>query len=357
MRHRLIKAAAGAVAFVLAATAIFSVTCLAMPADSDTIYQGIDVSIYQGDIDFEAVKDSGIQAVYIRAGEGDNVTDANFEKNTRGAKGAGLVFGYYYYVTATTRAQAVSQAKYFAGLIKGTGYTARPAMDFEEFDGLSRGDINIIGLAFMQTLESESGVRPMLYSDADDASAVWTAQFSKYPLWVADYSGGDLPPDSTVWSSFAGYQYADDGKIDGISGDVDLDKFTDRVLLTDSEKPSDGSGGGDSGSSDTSTGEKRIVYHIKWGDTLWALSRRFGVNIPSIAKDNSIINPNLIFAGRNLFIRVVAKDGYYTYTVAWGDTLSAVSRWYGVSVDDLVKTNDIANRDLIYPAQKIKIAD
>ena len=109
-------------AALLTAATIFSGTAFALPPAEKNTIRGIDVSVYQGDIDFSAVKKSGIGAVYIRAGAGNSYTDGKLEDNYRKAKAAGLKIGFYYYVTAMNEEEAVSQAEKFAALIEGKNY-------------------------------------------------------------------------------------------------------------------------------------------------------------------------------------------------------------------------------------------
>ena len=81
------------------------------------VYHGIDVSEWQGDIDFEAVRQSGIDAVYIRAGEGSDYVDAYFESHYQGALAAGLKIGYYHYVTAQNEEEAKEESQTLAVLL------------------------------------------------------------------------------------------------------------------------------------------------------------------------------------------------------------------------------------------------
>lgn len=197
-----------------------------------TEYQGIDVSVFQGDIDFEAAKADGIEAVYIRAGEGTDITDSQFEANYEKALAAELKFGFYYFVTAENAAEAVSQAQRFAGLLEGKTYELRPAMDFEDFEGLSTAELNAISLAFLQELEGQTNIRPALYTDAYAAESLWTSQLAVYPLWIADYGPGrDNPPRTGVWETWSGYQYSDEGSVSGIDAAADLDVFRSSLLI------------------------------------------------------------------------------------------------------------------------------
>ncbi|MCM1544173.1 MAG: hypothetical protein NC110_02635 [Ruminococcus sp.] len=209
---------------------------LALAPESDRLYDGIDVSVFQGEIDFERVRESGIRVVYIRAGFAAGQPDEFFERNADGARRAGLRFGFYFYVTARTPYEAELQARYFASIIKGKDYDCRPVMDFEEFSGLSHTEIRNIGIAFLRALEERTRTLPMLYTDAYAASFVWGDEFSRYPLWVADYGPSEPDVIGDVWSAWSGFQYSDTGRIDGISDSVDLDKFTSRVFLTEDEK-------------------------------------------------------------------------------------------------------------------------
>ena len=145
------KKVAAALVFVMVLMA--AMPAFALQADSRHVYEGIDVSVYQGNIDFEKVKGDGIEVVYIRAGEGSSYVDSKFKQNARRANAAGLKFGFYLYVTAQNTEEAEQQASFFADLIKDYDYDCRPAMDFENFSGLSRDQVNQIGKAFMEKLE------------------------------------------------------------------------------------------------------------------------------------------------------------------------------------------------------------
>ena len=208
-------------------------------AQENKLFDGIDVSSYQGTIDFNRVKASGIDVVYIKAGEGGQITDPYFKQNYLKAARAGLIFGAYYYVTAKNTSEAKAQANDFFNLIRATSFNARPAMDFEDFSGMEREDINEIGLTFLEELERLTKITPMIYTDASSAKTIWSDAFSKYPLWLADYSERDeFPPDITVWESWTGFQYSNTGTVPGISGNVDLNKFRDGILISLSDSDS-----------------------------------------------------------------------------------------------------------------------
>lgn len=318
----------------------------AISADTDEVLSGIDISVYQGDIDFEQVKNSGIEVVYIRAGYGFSVTDPKFEKNYTNATKAGLKCGAYYFVTARNTEQAYLQATRFAELISGKTFAARPAMDFEEFGSLGKNGINIVGLAFMQKLRELTGIVPILYTDAYNASETWDWNFAQFPLWVADYDAEEPYVTSNIWQSYAGFQYSDRGEIPGIYGNVDLDRFTSSVFLN-----------GASEATPTKSPDA-IRYTVKRGDTLWGIAKKFGVTVSAVVNANNIRNPNLIYVGEVFIIphmTSVESSGYTLYTVRRGDTLWGISRKFGTSINSIVALNGIENPNLIYAGEVFKI--
>lgn len=318
----------------------------AISADTDEVFSGIDVSVYQGDIDFEQVKNSGIEVVYIRAGYGFSVTDPKFEENYTNATKAGLKCGAYYFVTARNTEQAYLQATRFAELISGKTFAARPAMDFEEFGSLGKNGINIVGLAFMQKLRELTGIVPILYTDAYNASETWGWNFAQFPLWVADYDAEEPYVTSNIWQSYAGFQYSDRGEIPGIYGNVDLDRFTSSVFLNGANE-----------ATPTKTPDA-IRYTVKRGDTLWGIAKKFGVTVSAVVNANNIRNPNLIYVGEVFIIphMTSAESSRYTlYAVRRGDTLWGISRKFGTSINNIVALNGIENPNLIYAGEVFKI--
>ena len=192
-------------------------------------YKGIDVSVYQGEIDFEKVKAAGIEVVYIRAGYGME-EDERFRANAAAARKAGMNLGFYFFVKAENAAQAEEQGRYFAGLIKSVPYTCRPAVDFEEYGELSAEVLNEIALAFARTVEGETGHTPIFYTNVSSVKTKWKEALTRYPLWIAEW-GVSEPASLGNWKEWAGFQYDNTGRVDGISADVDLDTFTEEVLL------------------------------------------------------------------------------------------------------------------------------
>lgn len=313
-------------------------------------YQGIDVSQWQGDIDFEQVAASGISMVYIRSSLGGGFIDPYFEQNYQRARAAGLQIGFYHYVTARTASQAQYQARFFVQTIQGKDFDCRLAMDFEDLTNLSAAEANEIGLAFIQELEKASGKKAVVYSNAYNAGAMFSGALTNYPLWIAEY-GVSQPSSAVNWSSWAGWQYTDQGRVPGISGYVDRDVFTDSMLLKTSgqvkpiPQPSPSSG--------------MIAYQVKAGDTLRAIARRYHTSVAAIVQENDIANPNLIYPGETLCITIhddtPQADSHTSYTVRAGDTLTAIAARFQTTVQRLASLNDIANPNRIYIGERLQI--
>lgn len=200
---------------------------------------GIDVSEWNGEIRFRNVREAGIGLVYMKATQGTDYVDREFERNYTEAVRERLKVGFYHYVSARTVQEAQEEARFFAEHIRRKHKDARPAMDFESFGDLTEEEIRDIGSAFLVTLERELKIRPALYTDASNASRIFAdSRFVRYPLWIADYDVS-RPDMENPWSEWSGWQYSDAGRVSGIAGRVDLDRFREGILLDREERKTD----------------------------------------------------------------------------------------------------------------------
>lgn len=192
---------------------------------------GIDVSEWQGKINWKKVARTGVRYAYIRACVGSHYVDSQFRRNHRNARRNKIKTGFYHYITARSVRQARRQARFFARTIEPYDYDLRPVMDFESFGRLSKREINRIALAYLKELKKRTGKKVAIYSDSNNATNTFTdSRLRKYPLWVAAY--GTTRPPTGQWRTYAAWQYADDGRIPGIRDDsVDLDYFRKGLLL------------------------------------------------------------------------------------------------------------------------------
>ena len=187
---------------------------------------GIDVSEWQGNIDFEKVKNAGVEFVIIRIGfqsnDGDPKVDNNYYENIKKAKEAGLKVGVYLYTIAENTDEAKNQALWVIDKLNGEKLDLGITFDWENFKywnsyKISFHYINEIANTFMNTVK-ENGYDAMLYSSKFYLETIWKNKLN-YPVWLAHYvdSKTDYKGDYKIW------QLCSNGRVDGIYGDVDMD--------------------------------------------------------------------------------------------------------------------------------------
>ena len=349
IKRRLTGAAAVLLACIAALVFAALVPARAIPPSGGRQYRGIDISEFQGEIDFEEVRRSGIEAVYIRVGAGE-YTDEYFAENYERAKAAGLKIGFYHYVTARSVEEGRRQARFFASLAAGREPDMRLAMDFEYFGSLSVSQINAISEAYLDELTALTKREAVIYSDLSNARNIFSrALAEKYPLWAAQY-GADEPSANGKWREWVGFQYTDEGRVGGIYGNVDRNIFTEGIFLSDSWRID---------------GEKRttvrartrtLTVYVRAGDTLWAIAREYGTTVGAIARENRIADPNRIFVGERLRITLPARgSGEEIYTVRRGDTPISIAGKFGVTLSALEDRNGLERGETIYAGDKLSI--
>ncbi len=333
----------------------------ALTPQSSLNYEGIDVSNWQGYIDYEQVKNAGIQVVYIKASQGTNIKDAYFDMNYENAKANGLRVGFYHFLTATNTEEAIEEANFFVSVIQGKTPDCKLVLDYESFGGVAREEVNRIARTFMERVEALTSKEIMLYSDLSNARNTFDTSLAEdYDLWIAYYEDkNNLVNIQTSWNTYVGIQYTDRGSVNGINGSVDRDLYTEEIFLNEnSEIPNNNE-------NEFPKNTESIEYTVQSGDTLSAIARRYGTTVQELVDINQIQNPNLIYPGEKL--RVLTNStvpgteergtGSITYIVRRGNTLSQIARAYHVSVQHIVEINDIPDPDLIYPGQKLRITE
>ena len=341
---------------ILMCFSIVAIKVYALSPASDLNYQGIDVSDWQGYINYAEVKNSGIDVVYIKSSQGSNWKDPYFELNYENAKANGLKVGVYHFLTATNTEAAQQEAEFFVSVISGK----QIAMDFEVFGGIGTYEINQVSKVFLSKVEELTGKEMVIYSDLYNATNIFDEELAnKYPLWLAYYGDYNyLRNESASWENFIGVQYEDNGRINGINGYVDRDLYSEKIFLNDNSNipNNDNPNGGEPNT-------RTITYVVRTGDTLSGIALRYGATVSELANINGIANPNLIYPGEDIRIPTNSNvNGNETratskiiYTVKPGDTLSAIALRYGVSVSQIASINNISNVNLIYPGEKIRI--
>ncbi|MBO7357546.1 MAG: EAL domain-containing protein [Lachnospiraceae bacterium] len=191
-------------------------------------YTGVDVSSFQGEIDWDKVKADGVDFVIIRCGlrgyaNGRLVEDPNFAANIEGAKAAGLHVGVYFYSQAVDTAEAIEEADMVLELIEPYHLTGPVAIDIEQAPDAARTDVltgdelTDIAVAFCEHVKG-AGYTPMIYSGMKYFVRVMDmTKLEDYEKWFCYYNRPlYFPYEISNW------QYSKSGTVDGIEGSVDL---------------------------------------------------------------------------------------------------------------------------------------
>lgn len=191
---------------------------------NDDTQIGIDVSKWQGDIDFSKLKASGVEFVIIRVGSsnglnGENFVDSKFIQNVKNANAVGIPVGIYFYSYASTMDRAISDAKWIVEQIKDYKIDLPIAFDWENWGSFNKFDVSFFGLTniakgFMDTIK-DAGYDAMLYSSKTYLENIWLP--TSYPVWLAHYT-----KNTNYTGEYSFWQMCSNGRVDGISGDVDI---------------------------------------------------------------------------------------------------------------------------------------
>lgn len=193
----------------------------ASPAET----RGLDVSHFQGTIDWSQVAQAGYAFAFIKATEGISFVDPKFATNWAGAKAAGLLRGAYHFFEGNADAQ--QQAENFLNTVVLEPGDLPPVLDVESSSASAQVPTATIieGVtAWLQAVQQATSRTPILYTDNSYWKSLATDQFSAYPLWIAEY-GVASPAVPSGWTSWAFWQLSQSGEVPGIATATDLDLF------------------------------------------------------------------------------------------------------------------------------------
>lgn len=220
-------------------TMLFSVVGLAVNVDDDDqevtlvgdknysnndhlIYDGIDVSNYQKDIDWRTTaKDDNIKFVYIKATEGATHKQHRYRRNIENARRHGIKVGSYHFMTTTASVQ--SQFENFISVALPEEQDLVPLLDVEKRGGWTIKQLQDSVMKFAILLEQHYGCKPMIYASSSYFNNYLGSQFAHYPLFIARYAKSE--PSLYYGAKWILWQFSDRGRIDGIDALVDLSRF------------------------------------------------------------------------------------------------------------------------------------
>ncbi len=204
------------------------VLCFPMGAQGQVRTRGIDVSRFQGEINWTKVaKDSTVKFVYIKATEGTSIQDPRYKTNIAKAKKAGLLVGSYHLYSSKTT--AYQQFANFKKMVKKSEQDLIPVLDIE---GHHSGRLNMARVdKLLELMEAEYGVKPMIYTSEKLFKTHFRGKkYAKYHIFIANYRRYPT-------TRFTLWQYTETGHLNGIRGYVDFNRFHRNHSLSDIRMP------------------------------------------------------------------------------------------------------------------------
>lgn len=221
--------------FVLAKMKVIYINNWFVNKNDSTI--GVDVSSYQANINMNKLKEQNIQFIYIKATEGSKAQDNTFEKNWDNAKKAGLLSGAYHFFSFDSEGK--TQAENFISTVD-DNMKGRliPAVDVEYYGDKKENppkkeDVVRELKVFLNALEKEYGVKPIIYSGAEIYDKYLKGEFDEYKKWISSFYtplSWNYKDDWYIW------QYLNKGELEGYSGG---EKYIDLNILNKDKKLED----------------------------------------------------------------------------------------------------------------------
>jgi lysozyme len=192
---------------------------------SGPVVKGVDVSVYQGSVDWAKVKGAGMTFAITRVSDGTGTLDSTFATNWKGIAAHGLIRGVYQFFEPG--GDPTKQANLVLSEVKSAGgFDADdlpPVMDIETTGGQSDATIQSHMQTWLDVITKAIGRKPIIYTNLNTSSH-FGGKFGSYPLWVASW-GASCPTMPSGWKAWKFWQYSDTGTVNGISGGVDHDEF------------------------------------------------------------------------------------------------------------------------------------
>jgi len=189
---------------------------------------GIDVSEYQGRIDWQEVShifgEHKIYFTFIRATAGKDKVDKKFKRNWEAKRQKGIMRGAYHYYRPDEN--SIAQANNFIAVVKLKKGDLPPVLDIEKIPNIQSLKRLKTGLQkWLNKVEKHYGIKPIIYSGSSYFTKYLKKEFKDYTLWVANYNRTKIP----VRHEWKIWQYSDKGRVSGIFGKVDINVFDGKL--------------------------------------------------------------------------------------------------------------------------------
>lgn len=181
--------------------------------------QGIDISEYQGKVDFKILEKTSVRFVYIKATQGADYVDPTYIIHRNALSDSKLLSGAYHFYDPND--DPVTQAHHFVSQVKSSKHFLPPMLDVEQTGKLSPSEIKVGIKQWLDYVEKALDCRPIIYSYGDFWLENIGPSFNTYDFWLADYAEKAQPPEGL--SNWRVWQYSSEGRLPGVQNSVDLD--------------------------------------------------------------------------------------------------------------------------------------
>lgn len=338
----------------------------------------IDISYYQQNVNYQAVKDSGVQGVILRVGYTGygtgkkKVKDTMFETHYKGFRNVGIPVGVYWYSCASSEAEAREEAKQTLKHIEGKTIELPVYWDTEDNHhqrNLSKDDLTDCAVAFCEEIEKAGYYVGIYASKSWFNSELDLSRLEDYDKWLAEWTS-----KPTAKFPFGLWQYSDTGKVYGINGNVDMNiAYKDYASLireaglnklgsAPAPKPEPKPEPAPAPVSEPTTKYKVgdvVNYNTIYSsaDSTKAMKPYYTkgtiTKIYAGSRNPYLIDNNVGFINDSCIVGNTISGT--VYTVKRGDTLSSIAAKYGTTYQKIAADNNISNPNLIYPGQKLII--
>ena len=307
--------------------------------------KGIDISSHNAITNYNLLKGQ-IDFAIVRTSLGFFQEDIKLKEHIKGLESVGIPYGLYHYSYARNLDEAKKEVEGFINIAKGLNPTYPLVIDMEDADGWKTKNGNPSNDMYVQICEyfckkvEEAGYYAMIYANKDwFVNRLNDSRLDRFDKWLAQWSS-----KPTYDKPFGIWQYADNGTVNGINGRVDMNEcYKDYPSII---KGLNGSTSNNTSSVPVKKSNEEIAQEVingAWGNGEDRKNRlsQAGYDYNTI---QSIVNSKLN-----------KKVSVEYYTVKSGDTLGAIAKKYGTTVNQLVSWNNIKNANVIYPNQKIRV--
>ena len=328
---------------------------------------GIDVSSWQAGIDLAKVP---ADFLIVKTTQGNWYVSPNADQQYQSAKKAGRLLGIYHYIDG--RGGAAGEVDFFIKNCKNYLHEALIAVDWEA-EGNGQWGNEAYLEEVVRLIKQKTGVTPLIYSmQSRYAQVKAVADRQNAGLWIAQYGSMDATGyQQHPWNegsyACAIRQYSSNGRLPGYGGALDLNlAYMDRAAwqryANPGSKPAPAPAPKPAAPKPApvvkpAPAPKPGTYTVKSGDTLSGIAARFGTSWQELQRINGIADANKIFPGQVITLPGGSKPAPQkrTYTVRAGDNLSSIAARYGTSWQALAQKNNLANPNLIFPGQVLRI--